>query len=114
LYLSTHEQGIYPGTGRLNERGTGPGEGFTVNLPLPSGAGDEAFSRIAEEIVAPLAVRFQPSLILVSAGYDAHWIDPLANLQLTTIGFHSLSASLVALADDLCGGRIVFVLEVAL
>ncbi len=111
FYLSTHQHGIYPGTGDLAERGTGPGEGFTVNLPLPAGAGDEAFLRIADEVITPLAIRFQPNLILVSAGYDAHWIDPLANLQLTTSGFHRLSASLVALADDLCGGRIVFVLE---
>jgi len=111
FYLSTHQQGIYPGTGYLDERGTGPGEGFTVNLPLPAGAGDEAFGRIADEIIAPLAARFHPDLLLVSAGYDAHWVDPLANLQLTTAGYHRLSASVVALADDLCDGRIVFVLE---
>ena len=111
LYLSTHQQGIYPGSGRLEDRGVGAGEGYTVNLPLPAFAGDLSFARIADEIVAPLAVRFRPDLMLVSAGYDAHWIDPLANLELTTAGFHQLSASLTALAEDVCGGRIVFVLE---
>ena len=111
LYLSIHQQGIYPGTGRLEERGVDAGEGFTVNLPLPAFAGDQAFERIVDEVVAGLAVRFQPDLLLVSAGYDAHWIDLLANLQVTTRGFHQISAALTDLADDLCGGRIVFVLE---
>ena len=111
LYLSTHQEGIYPGTGRLQDRGLGAGEGFTVNLPLPAHAGDAAFARIADEIFPGLAARFRPDLVLVSAGYDAHWIDPLANLKLTTAGFHRLSASLVALAEIYCGGRIVFVLE---
>ena len=111
LYLSTHQQGIYPGTGRLEERGLGAGEGFTVNLPLPAFAGDEAFDQIADELITGLAVRFHPDLLLASAGYDAHWVDPLANLQITTRGFHRISAALTELAETLCGGRIVFVLE---
>lgn len=111
LYVSTHQYGIYPGTGHLEERGVGPGEGTTVNVPLPSGAGDQAFAAIAREALAPLADRFRPDLLLVSAGFDAHWRDPLAGLQLTTPGFHSLASTLAAQADDACGGRALFVLE---
>jgi len=111
LYVSTHQQGIYPGTGRLEERGVGAAQGFNVNLPLPANAGDEAFGQIAAAFLHPLALRFAPDMLLVSAGYDAHWRDPLANLQLTTTGFHRLSQSLVEIARRHCGGRALFVLE---
>jgi acetoin utilization deacetylase AcuC-like enzyme len=111
LYFSSHQHGIYPGTGRLDERGIGSGQGFNVNLPLPASAGDEAFGQIAAEILLPLAERFTPDILLVSAGYDAHWMDPLANLQLTTMGFHRLAGSLMEIARTHCGGRAVFVLE---
>jgi acetoin utilization deacetylase AcuC-like enzyme len=111
LYISTHQQGIYPGTGRIEERGLGSADGFTVNLPLPAYAGDGALALIADQFFAPLAERFAPDLLLVSAGYDAHWVDPLASLQLTTRGFHQVSATLMALAREHCGGRAVFVLE---
>jgi acetoin utilization deacetylase AcuC-like enzyme len=111
LYLSTHQRGIYPGSGDLEERGVGAGTGYSVNVPLPAYAGDEAFSQIFGEIVPALARRFRPEILLVSAGYDAHWVDPLANLQLTTRGFHRVSAALTELADELCAGRMVFVLE---
>ena len=83
LYLSTHQWGIYPGTGSLNAIGSGHGEGTIVNVPLPAGAGDQAFERIGEQIIVPIAERFRPDLLLVSAGFDAHWRDPLASLQLT-------------------------------
>jgi acetoin utilization deacetylase AcuC-like enzyme len=111
LYLSTHQQGIYPGTGRLEERGVGSAQGLNVNLPLPAYAGDEAFDRIAAAFLHPLGRRFSPDLLLVSAGYDAHWMESLANLQLTTTGFHRLSQSLMELARNHCGGRALFVLE---
>jgi acetoin utilization deacetylase AcuC-like enzyme len=111
LYLSTHQQGIYPGTGTVDECGVGDGQGYNVNVPLPAYSGDEAFERIAVEVIHPMAERFRPELLLVSAGYDAHWLDPLANLQLTTGGFRRLSGALVALARTHCRGRAVFVLE---
>jgi acetoin utilization deacetylase AcuC-like enzyme len=111
LYLSTHQQGIYPGTGRLEERGTGSAQGFTVNLPLPAYAGDDAFAEIADDFLLPLAERFSPDLLLISAGYDGHWLDPLASLQLTTRGFHHLSQALVSIARSHCKGRALFVLE---
>jgi acetoin utilization deacetylase AcuC-like enzyme len=111
FYLSTHQQGIYPGTGRLEERGIGGAQGYNVNLPLPAYAGDEAFDLIASAFIRPLAERFSPDLLLVSAGYDAHWMDPLANLQLTTTGFHRLSVTLMEIARSHCGGRALFILE---
>jgi acetoin utilization deacetylase AcuC-like enzyme len=111
LYLSTHQHGIYPGTGRLEERGLGDAQGLTVNLPLPAYAGDDAFAQIAEELYIPLADRFSPDVLLVSAGYDAHWLDPLASLQLSTRGFYSLAVALMEIARTHTDGRAVFVLE---
>jgi acetoin utilization deacetylase AcuC-like enzyme len=111
LYLSTHQGGIYPGTGSVQETGSGPGQGATINIPLPPKAGDEAFKAIFSRVIAPAAHRFKPQILLISAGYDAHWQDPLAYLQLTTRGYQALSSNLVSLADELCSGHIVFVLE---
>jgi acetoin utilization deacetylase AcuC-like enzyme len=111
FFLSTHEWGIYPGTGAMEEIGEGPGRGYNLNVPLPEGAGDSAFERIAEEIIAPAAQRFKPELLLVSAGFDAHWADPLANLQLSVIGYARLMRVLLAIADRYCGGKIALMLE---
>ncbi len=111
LYISSHQWGIYPGTGRAEETGIGDGKGFNINIPLPAGAGDSAFDRIADEIIAPAAARFAPTMILVSAGFDAHWADPLASLQLSTTGYFRLAQRLVALAEQHCGGRIMCTLE---
>ncbi len=111
LFISTHQSGIYPGTGAVEETGEGGGEGVTINVPLPGGAGDRAFARILAEIVAPAADRFRPGILLVSAGYDAHWRDPLANLQLSCAGYHALGSALTAIAKKHCAGKIVFVLE---
>jgi acetoin utilization deacetylase AcuC-like enzyme len=111
LYLSTHQTGIYPGTGAVRERGLGAGEGSLVNIPLPAGTGDEGFHQLTERIMQPIADRFRPDLLLVSAGFDAHWSDPLAGLQLTTSGYHVLASSLKQMADTYSEGRIVFFLE---
>jgi acetoin utilization deacetylase AcuC-like enzyme len=81
------------------------------NIPLPGGAGDAAFARIAERVIDPAARRFQPEIVLVSAGFDAHWRDPLAGLQLTIAGYHALGGALAAIAREHCEGRIVYVLE---
>ena len=78
MFISTHQYPYYPGTGNLRETGRGDGTGGIVNVPLAGSVGDEGFARIFQEIVGPAAWRFQPQLILVSAGYDAHWVDPLA------------------------------------
>ena len=111
LYFSTHQYPHYPGTGHWRERGQREGEGYTVNVPLPYGVGDEGYAQAFEEILLPLARRYNPQLILVSAGYDAHWADPLAGMRLSTTGFHRLTTTLVSLAEELCQGRLVLTLE---
>jgi acetoin utilization deacetylase AcuC-like enzyme len=111
FFFSTHQYPHYPGTGGWNETGAGEGRGFTANVPLPAGVGDAGFRRIFAEILDPLAERFRPELILVSAGYDAHWNDPLAGLRLSLQGYWEMARSVVALADRLCGGRLVVTLE---
>jgi acetoin utilization deacetylase AcuC-like enzyme len=111
LYLSTHQWGIYPGTGAVDDTGSGAGRGSVVNIPLPGGAGDRAFAQIAERIISPLAERFGPQILLVSAGFDAHWRDPLASLQLTVAGYHALGRALAAIAQAHCQGKLVYALE---
>jgi acetoin utilization deacetylase AcuC-like enzyme len=111
LYISTHQFPLYPGSGRVEETGEGAGTGYTINIPLPPGVGDQGYARVFEEVVIPAARRFAPELILVSAGFDGHWDDPLANMQLSLAGYDQLARTLLALARDVCDGRIVFVLE---
>ncbi|KAK9812966.1 hypothetical protein WJX72_006576 [[Myrmecia] bisecta] len=111
LFISSHQHGSYPGTGKLSEAGVGDGAGATINIPLPGDSGDAAIEAVFQEIVEPAAHRFQPDIVLVSAGYDAHWRDPLAGLQFRTSTYHRLAAHVKRLADTLCGGRCVFLLE---
>ncbi|KAL0378235.1 UNVERIFIED_CONTAM: Histone deacetylase 14 [Sesamum radiatum] len=111
FFLSTHQDGSYPGTGKIDQIGKGDGEGLTLNLPLPGGSGDRAMRSIFDEVIVPSAQRFKPDIILVSAGYDAHVLDPLANLQFTTGTYYMLASNIQQLARDLCGGRCVFFLE---
>jgi acetoin utilization deacetylase AcuC-like enzyme len=108
-FISTHQQGIYPGTGGIEDAPHAAGR--LVNVPLDAFAGDEVFSRIADEIFQPVVERFRPQMLFVSVGFDAHWNDPLASLGLSTRGFFNISKKLVDLAEEHCGGRIVFVLE---
>ncbi len=109
-FFSTHQENIYPaGSGRLDD--APHARGRIVNLPLPPLAGDSAFARLAEEILVPLARRFAPQMMFVSAGFDGHWSDPLAHLGLSSAGYFSLAQRLTALAEELCGGKLVFVLE---
>jgi acetoin utilization deacetylase AcuC-like enzyme len=111
LYISTHQYPHYPGTGHWSETGKDRGEGTTLNVPLGAGVGDSGYASIFAELVWPLVERFCPSLILVSAGYDAHWSDPLAQMSLSLTGYAWLQRELVQMAGDLCDGRIVFGLE---
>jgi acetoin utilization deacetylase AcuC-like enzyme len=111
LYFSTHQYPHYPGTGHWREIGRGEGEGYTANVPLPGGVGDKGYGYIFDEFLYPLAARYRPQLILVSAGYDAHWADPLAAMQLSLTGYATLTRTLKTLADQLCQGRLVFTLE---
>jgi acetoin utilization deacetylase AcuC-like enzyme len=111
LMLSTHAAPFYPGTGAHTEQGGPTAPGATLNVPLPFGVGDTGYAMVFEQVVAPALRRFQPELILVSAGYDAHWSDPLGPMLLSVGGFAQLNRRLLDLADELCGGRIVFSLE---
>ncbi len=108
-YLSTHQWGIYPGTGWYEE--APHAKKRIINVPLPAGSGDKTYERVADEIFVPFIESFKPELILVSAGFDAHWNDPITSLGLSTAGYYILSKKLVDLAEEYCGGQIVFVLE---
>ena len=111
LYLSTHQRGIYPGSGEMGDTGRGKAVGNVINIPLPGGAGDQAFAAIADGIILSAGRRFAPDLIMVSAGFDAHWADPLAGLQLSCAGFYQLASRLAELALATCQGRLVLSLE---
>lgn len=110
-YLSTHQEGIYPGTGWLEQADSADKRGRIINLPLPARTGDEGFRQIFQGLIVPFVRTFRPDLLIVSAGYDAHWRDPLASLGLSTAGYAMLSRGLAALAEEHCQGRIVFLLE---
>jgi acetoin utilization deacetylase AcuC-like enzyme len=111
LFVSSHQYPFYPGTGAAAETGRGAGVGYTVNLPIEVGATDADFDAVYREAVIPALQQFEPELILVSAGFDAHELDPLAGMRMTTAGYGQLTARLLAAADELCDGRIVFVTE---
>ena len=111
LYVSTHQFPLYPGTGDFPEIGSGAGAGFTVNFPLPARTGDATYNLIFEKAVVPIAESYRPDFVLVSAGYDAHIDDPLAGMEVTPSGFGGISQTLVSLAEKLCGGKVVFLLE---
>ncbi|MEA1904485.1 MAG: histone deacetylase [Candidatus Hadarchaeota archaeon] len=113
LYMSLHQDGrtLYPGTGFLNEIGSGDGEGYNVNVPLTPGSSDEDYAGAMRELFVPLTEAFKPDLIAVSAGFDAYAQDPLTQLQLSTKAYGWLARHVVEQADKMCRGRVVFVLE---
>jgi acetoin utilization deacetylase AcuC-like enzyme len=101
LFASIHEWPLYPGTGPASDVGSGPGEGFTVNLPVAGGSGDALFCSLVEHVVVVLARSWEPQLVLVSAGFDAHVEDPLATCTVTDGGYAAMAASVRRLADEL-------------
>lgn len=111
LFCSSHASPLYPGTGQETEIGAGDALGTTINVPLPHEAGDVCAARVFDEVLAPAIRRYAPQLIFVSAGFDGHWADPLGPLALSVRGYAALTARLLALADELCDGRLVLVLE---
>ena len=111
LYVSTHQWGIYPGTGPASYVGEGRGEGFTVNLPLPARAGDGTFDLAFRDVVEPIVRQFLPDAILVSLGVDAHYRDPITGLGLSSPGYVRLAEQTLALARSVAHGRVAFVLE---
>jgi acetoin utilization deacetylase AcuC-like enzyme len=110
LYASIHQSPLYPGTGAADYAGEGVGDGFTVNLPVPPGSGDETFLALVQHVVSPIARQFEPGLIAISAGYDAHRDDPLANCAVTTDGYAELTAAVRDLGAEL-GAPVLVCLE---
>jgi acetoin utilization deacetylase AcuC-like enzyme len=111
FYVSTHQYPFYPGTGAADESGFGAGEGYTLNVPLPAGSGDERYAEALQGTVLPALRRFAPEVLLISAGFDAWRNDPLGGMQVTEEGFRSWGGWLGELAAEVCGGRILAVLE---
>ena len=111
LYVSTHQYPYYPGTGAHSETGIGRGEGATLNCPMPAGAGDAQYRQAFVEKILPRIDAFSPEFIIVSAGFDAHVDDPLANICLSTEFFGWMSARLLEVADKHCSGRLISLLE---
>ncbi len=111
LYFSTHQYPYYPGTGGINEIGQGKGEGYTINVPLHGGAGDDAFVKIFRQVLGPVAMEFNPQLVILSAGFDIYFQDPLGGMRVTPEGFAALTRILLNIADACCKGRFVAVLE---
>ena len=111
LYFSTHQYPYYPGTGGFDETGLDAGKGYTVNVPLQPGAGDFEYFKIFRDVLQPVAREFAPQFILVSAGFDTYYQDPLGSMQVTPEGYARLTRQLLDSADELCGGRLAITLE---
>ena len=111
LYFSVHRSPFYPGSGQATERGSGPGEGYTVNVPLPAGSGDPDYMTAFQTELRPRALDFKPDFILVSAGFDAHEHDPLGGMKVTASGYARMTRIVTDIADQCCSGRLVSVLE---
>jgi acetoin utilization deacetylase AcuC-like enzyme len=101
LYASIHQSPLYPGTGAAADAGTGEGEGYTVNLPVPPGSGPDEFLALVQQVVVPIAREFRPGLLCISAGYDAHTEDPLANCELDDVAYRDMAATMRDLAGEL-------------
>ncbi len=111
LYFSTHQYPYYPGTGALEENGSGAGLGYTINVPLRPGADNAHYLDVFRRLLQPVALKFKPELILVSAGFDIYKDDPLGGMGVTPEGFAALTRVLLNIADACCGGRLVMTLE---
>ncbi|MGH8011336.1 MAG: histone deacetylase family protein [Candidatus Binataceae bacterium] len=111
LYMSTHQYPFYPGTGALDEIGTAAGAGYTVNAPLPAGFGDDEYLRVFDDLFIPVARQFKPDFILVSAGFDCDYRDPLGSMRVTEHGFVEMTRRIKRLAAEYCEGRLAIALE---
>ena len=111
LYVSTHQYPHYPGTGHAEDSGISQGQGTVLNVPMPAASGDREYHMVFERIIMPVVRRYRPQLVMVSAGYDIHWSDELAQMQVTTSGIAGIVSSIKQLADESCHGKIVIALE---
>jgi acetoin utilization deacetylase AcuC-like enzyme len=111
FYASLHQYPHYPGTGSADERGLGPGEGTTLNCPMPAGSGDAEWLETLERRVLPALDAFRPQFVLVSAGFDAHLEDPLSETRVSEEGYRRMTRLVGDLARSAAGGRLVSLLE---
>ncbi|MCP3142898.1 histone deacetylase family protein [Pyxidicoccus xibeiensis] len=111
MYQSIHQYPYYPGTGAAPEVGVGAGEGYTLNVGLPGGNSDADYGMIFEELLLPVAEAYRPQLVLVSAGFDPHQHDPIGGMDLTERGFAAMCSAMKSLAERVCDGRLVLLLE---
>ena len=111
MYVSTHQYPFYPGTGASSETGTGSGEGYTLNFPLPAGTGDDAYLTVFEQAILPRALEYRPDCVLLSAGFDAHYADPLAHMQVSEAGYRRMTEVVKEIAAVRSGNRLISVLE---
>jgi acetoin utilization deacetylase AcuC-like enzyme len=111
LYISTHQYPYYPGTGAADEIGIEGGRGYTVNVPIAAGAVDDDYQLVFSTVIVPILLQFEPDLVIVSAGFDAHERDPLGGMRLSTAAFAAMTADLRRVAGECCRGRIVAVTE---
>jgi acetoin utilization deacetylase AcuC-like enzyme len=107
LYASIHQSPLYPGTGAAADVGSGAGEGFTVNMPVPPGTGSDEFLSLVQQVVAPIAREWRPGLLCISTGYDAHREDPLANCELDDAAYGEMAASMNEVAAELDVGLLI-------
>jgi acetoin utilization deacetylase AcuC-like enzyme len=110
-FCSIHQSPFYPGTGLLSEIGGGEGEGYTLNLPIPSYSGDQAYRTLVSEVISPFMAKFQPDMLLVSFGFDTHWRDPLGSMQVSAGCIYQIMKDLLQFSEEYCSGRLVVVLE---
>lgn len=111
MFMSIHKSPFYPGSGAMEETGAGAGKGYTLNVPIAGGFGDSAYQQIFDDVIWSAAEGFAPDLMLISAGFDAHWADPLAGMQLSLGGYDHLARECIKMAERFCGGKIIFVME---
>jgi len=111
LFCSAHQYPYYPGSGAPTELGEGAGEGFTINCALAGGQSDADYGAVFHDVFLPIAQQFKPDLVLVSAGFDAHRADPIGGMNVTERGFAAMCSAVKALATELCGGKLVLLLE---
>jgi acetoin utilization deacetylase AcuC-like enzyme len=111
LFFSIHQSPHFPNTGSFTETGRGPGEGYTANVPLTKGYGDNEYVYLLEHLLRPIALEFKPELFIVSAGFDTHREDRMGNMRMTAAGYAALARVLMDIAAACCDGRLVLVLE---
>ncbi len=111
FFASVHHSPFYPGTGQMSEKGEGEGKGTTFNVPIAAGADDDDYRHAIGDEILPAVERYTPQIILVSAGFDAHKLDPLGGMRMTTDGFRWIMRAIIDLANEVCDGKVAATLE---